>query len=654
VRGQSELTRAIELICRYWRDAIVLIPVATKRRLGELHDALAVPLRGQLTRARGRDWRSGTNRICCTYDALATVYADSVDVVVFSEPATMLNGKVFGAIAELPADILRYTIVQAGQKLDPASRLRLESLCGPVIWRSPDPRGEPAGVRVEVCDGPFVPRINSQGLLGRKRRAFWHNEPRNRMVAEIAAAFAAGDQQTLWQHGLGLEAGQEHPAGQRARVAVLVEGAEHGEALRKLLPGWSLLPEIADQGAETLDNQRRTGRKTPPAPHPMNPKPRGRGLPQGGCLSPILLNCYGDHFLDRCWRQTHPDVPLVRVADDLLLEARDANEAGDVDAELERLVVPAGLPLKGNPRDAIRLLGDGQHADWLGYRIYRGERGVETHVGPKSWNRLADKLTRAHAEPHAPIRAMEILEGWTEQLGACYEHEDHEAVYARIASLANQQSFYEIPSLSEFDETWEQAHVRFYHLRRVVMLRSRRGDTSRPTGNAPSPGQRGASVGEAATPASRACPRVTIFTDGSCLGSRGTGGWAFLIEGPAPGDRLYRADGHPRTTSNRMEVTAVIRGLEALDEPSLVRVVTDSQYVYRAIIERLPHWRQQGWRCLGGGQLANASLWQRLDMLLQQHEVTCEWAPGHSGLAGNEEADRLARAAALAHLTQNE
>ena len=373
--------------------------------------------------------------------------------------------------------------------------------------------------------------------------------------------------------------------------------------------------------------------------HRIVGNPRGRGLPQGGCLSPLLLNVYCDHFLDRPWRQQHPDMPLLRVADDLLVQVRDAVEAGHAYAELKRLVLPAGLPLKGNSRDAIRLLGHGQHADWLGYRIDRDGRGVQCHVGPKSWRRLADKLTRAHAEPHAASRAVEIIEGWAEQLGACYPHENHDAVYARVLSLATDQAFEEVPSQQEFLGIWERAHARYHHLRRVVMLQTGRENVV--GGLDETTRDNAAALGSS--------PYITIYTDGSCLGSRGVGGWAFMIEGPAPGDRLCRADSHPRTTSNRMEVTAVIEGLEALEGPSRVRVVTDSEYVYRAITERLPHWRQQGWRRLGGGQLANVSLWQRLDRSLQQHDVSCTWVRGHSGHPENELVDRLARDAADSH-----
>jgi ribonuclease HI len=143
---------------------------------------------------------------------------------------------------------------------------------------------------------------------------------------------------------------------------------------------------------------------------------------------------------------------------------------------------------------------------------------------------------------------------------------------------------------------------------------------------------------------------VTIYTDGSCLGARGIGGWAFLIHGPADGERRSRAESHPRTTSSRMELTAAVRALGALEEPSRVRLVTDSTYVARGASEWLPRWKDSGWRSGSPGRtrrLKNVRLWQRLDGLLQQHEVAFEWVRGHSGHPENELVDTMARRAAV-------
>jgi ribonuclease HI len=110
---------------------------------------------------------------------------------------------------------------------------------------------------------------------------------------------------------------------------------------------------------------------------------------------------------------------------------------------------------------------------------------------------------------------------------------------------------------------------------------------------------------------------VYLYCDGSCLGeSRGVGGWAFLLVEPETGHREARADSHPRTTNNRMELSAVINALSFLPSPSRVRLVVDSRYVLDGITQRLPVWIASQWRCRSGKRVANRGLWQRLVSLL--------------------------------------
>ena len=96
------------------------------------------------------------------------------------------------------------------------------------------------------------------------------------------------------------------------------------------------------------------------------------------------------------------------------------------------------------------------------------------------------------------------------------------------------------------------------------------------------------------------------------------------------------------TTNNRMELTAVIRGLEALKRPCAVRIVTDSQYVKQGITQWINRWRRNGWRTADKRPVKNRDLWERLDALLDGHQVEWTWVKGHAGHAGNERADRLA------------
>lgn len=133
---------------------------------------------------------------------------------------------------------------------------------------------------------------------------------------------------------------------------------------------------------------------------------------------------------------------------------------------------------------------------------------------------------------------------------------------------------------------------------------------------------------------------VTIYADGGCRGNPGPGGWGVLLR---LGDTEKELCGGERdTTNNRMELTAVIRALEALKRPSTVEVHTDSQYVQKGISAWIHNWKRNGWRTSDKKPVKNAELWQQLDALAQQHEVKWLWVKGHAGHPGNERADRLA------------
>ena len=136
---------------------------------------------------------------------------------------------------------------------------------------------------------------------------------------------------------------------------------------------------------------------------------------------------------------------------------------------------------------------------------------------------------------------------------------------------------------------------------------------------------------------------IEIYTDGACRGNPGPGGWAALLKSGAHEKENSGAEAH--TTNNRMELTAVIRALQALKRPVHARVYTDSQYVRRGICEWLPQWKVGGWRTAGRKPVKNQDLWQRLDELAAGHEIEWHWVPGHAGVPGNERVDRLANAA---------
>lgn len=139
-------------------------------------------------------------------------------------------------------------------------------------------------------------------------------------------------------------------------------------------------------------------------------------------------------------------------------------------------------------------------------------------------------------------------------------------------------------------------------------------------------------------------PLVEIFSDGSCEGNPGRGGWAALLRSGENERELTGSEAH--TTNNRMELTAALRALEALRMPSRVHFYTDSEYLRKGITEWLPGWQARGWKRKGGA-LANVDLWQALAAVISKHEIDWRWVRGHAGHAENERVDRLARSAML-------
>jgi len=131
-----------------------------------------------------------------------------------------------------------------------------------------------------------------------------------------------------------------------------------------------------------------------------------------------------------------------------------------------------------------------------------------------------------------------------------------------------------------------------------------------------------------------------MYADGACRGNPGPGGWGVLLL--AAGRERTLHGGAPSTTNNRMELTAVIRGLEALKHPCRVQLYTDSQYVQKGITQWIHDWKRRGWRTADKKPVKNIDLWQALDAVASRHAVSWHWVKGHAGHDGNERADALA------------
>ena len=136
---------------------------------------------------------------------------------------------------------------------------------------------------------------------------------------------------------------------------------------------------------------------------------------------------------------------------------------------------------------------------------------------------------------------------------------------------------------------------------------------------------------------------VEIYTDGACRGNPGVGGWGALLRF---GDVERAIKGAEReTTNNRMELTAAIEALAALNRKIRVNLYTDSKYVKNGITQWLPQWRSRNWKTASKKPVKNVDLWQRLEQLAAEHDVHWSWVRGHAGDPGNEAADRLANEA---------
>lgn len=138
---------------------------------------------------------------------------------------------------------------------------------------------------------------------------------------------------------------------------------------------------------------------------------------------------------------------------------------------------------------------------------------------------------------------------------------------------------------------------------------------------------------------------IEIFTDGACRGNPGVGGWGAILRYNQHEKSLNGAE--KLTTNNRMELTAVIKSLESLKQPCnlAIKVTTDSQYVRKGITEWLEQWKKRDWRTSNKQPVKNIDLWQQLDDIAKQYQISWHWVKGHNGHRENELADQLANQA---------
>ena len=137
---------------------------------------------------------------------------------------------------------------------------------------------------------------------------------------------------------------------------------------------------------------------------------------------------------------------------------------------------------------------------------------------------------------------------------------------------------------------------------------------------------------------------IKIYTDGSCLGNPGNGGWAAII---IKGGKKTQIKGNKKnTTNNQMELLAPIKALKKIPKGSKVQIFTDSKYVKLGITEWIYNWKKNGWKTANKQPVKNKELWTKLDLLTNEFEIDWNWVKAHSTDKLNNEVDLIAREAA--------
>ena len=134
--------------------------------------------------------------------------------------------------------------------------------------------------------------------------------------------------------------------------------------------------------------------------------------------------------------------------------------------------------------------------------------------------------------------------------------------------------------------------------------------------------------------------KVELFTDGACSGNPGPGGWAYLLR--YKDKEKTESGGETETTNNKMELTAVIKGLQALKESCHVHLFSDSQYVLKGLKEWIANWKKNNWKTASKKEVLNKDFWIKLDKLTEKHRISFHWVKGHAGHPENEQVDTLA------------
>jgi retron-type reverse transcriptase len=195
------------------------------------------------------------------------------------------------------------------------------------------------------------------------------------------------------------------------------------------------------------------------------------GLRQGSPMSPLLMDLYLDHFLVRRWSRDNPNAVLLKYVDDLLVLCPTAAEASEASHNLRRRLRESGFDTKYSEDEAVGNLTDAR-TEWLGMDLSVRDGRFQVLPGERTWLQLQDHLSRAQDRPTAPGLADQIIAGWANQLGPCYESCSRPEIYQRVHMLAGTNGFDEIVPYEQFHEILHNAYLGWQGHRATVRRRT--------------------------------------------------------------------------------------------------------------------------------------------------------------------------------------
>jgi hypothetical protein len=254
-RDDRQLARLIELARRVYPRARTLVVCKNRRRVRSLMWQLRRRLRGEVSASAGHGFDPDSRVLIVTTQQFHPAMQDPsfFGLVLLVEADRVVDAAVSRDALALVGHRRVYGFVRPGLRLGQRECLELEGVCGPVLYMAPGPRGPTARVKVVLAEAPWTPVPPADDALDHKRKAVWHNQPRNEAVAGLAIALAAGRDDDLRQKGvLHFDARLPAPTVAGRRVVVLVESTEHGQALTEYLPGWRFFTAPTAVGGERL------------------------------------------------------------------------------------------------------------------------------------------------------------------------------------------------------------------------------------------------------------------------------------------------------------------------------------------------------------------------------------------------------------------